>query len=102
MKKLSQKKNKLYSDLEASLGSEKFKSIKSGTTEIIDKSLEGAITKEIKLAVDDSIRDAINSGIESAALEAGLTALIEALLSGASWADALTAGEQACAGHGGC
>lgn len=101
-KELSKKKNKLYSDLEASLGSDKFNTIKSGATEIIDQTLEGTITKEIKVAVDDSIRDAINSGIEAAALEAGLTALIEALLSGASWADALAAGEAACASSGGC
>ena len=101
-RELTQKKDKLYSDLKASLGSDKFKTIKSGTTEIIDQTLEGTITKEIKVAVDDSIRDAINSGIESAALEAGLTALIEALLSGASWADALAAGEAACAANTGC
>ena len=101
-RELTQKKDKLYSDLEASLGSDKFKTIKSGTTEIIDQTLEGTITKEIKIAVDDSIRDAINSGIEAAALEAGLTALIEALLSGASWADALAAGEAACAASTGC
>ena len=50
----------------------------------------------MSVAIDESIRDAINSGIESSALEAGLNALIDALMSGASWADALAAGGNAC------
>ena len=62
--------------------------------------MDDSITKEIKVAVDESIRDAINSGLESAALEAAINALVDALLSGASWADAIKAGEQACASSG--
>ena len=98
-KDLSKKKKKLYSDLEDSIGSDKFNKVTTGVTTDLDKTLEGTITKEIKVAVDESIRDAINSGIEAAALEAGLMALINALLSGASWADAIAAGEKACTGH---
>ena len=101
-KELNEKKQKLYSDLEASLGSDKFRTIKLGTTSAIGETLDESISQEIKIAVDDSIRDAINDGLEAAALEAGLAALIDALLSGASWADALKAGESACAGAGGC
>ncbi len=99
---LSKKKKKLYSDLKDSIGSDKYSKVIDGVETDLDKTLEGTITKEIKVAVDESIKEAINSGIEAAALEAGIMALIDALLSGASWADALKAGEQACASSGGC
>ena len=98
--RLLEKKQKLYSALEASIGSDKFNSIKSGTKDAVGQTLDDAITKEIKVAVDASIRDAIASGLESAALEAAINALVDALLSGASWADAIKAGEQACASSG--
>ena len=54
----------------------------------------------MKVAIDESIRDAISSGLETAALEAAINALVDALLSGASWADAIKAGQQACASSG--
>ena len=98
--KLLEKKQKLYNALEASIGSDKFNSIKSGTEDVVGQTLDDAITQEIKVAVDASIRDAIASGLESAALEAAINALVDALLSGASWADAIKAGEQACASSG--
>ncbi len=98
--RLLEKKQKLYSALEASIGSDKFNSIKSGTKDAVGQTLDDAITKEIKVAVDASIRDAIASGLESAALEAAINALVDALLSGASWADAIKAGQQACASSG--
>lgn len=98
--KLVEKKQKLYSELKASIGDDKFRSIKSGTTDVVGQTLDDAITKEIKVAIDESIRDAISSGLETAALEAAINALVDALLSGASWADAIKAGQQACASSG--
>ena len=98
--KLSKKKQKLYSELEASLGTDKFNSIKSDTTQLVGQTLDDSLQKEIKVAVDESIRDAINSGIESAAIEAAIDAFVDALMSGASWADAINEAQAACANAG--
>ena len=92
----SQKKLELYANLKNSIGDDNFQNLQTNVNVELDKALNKSISKEIRVAIDDSIRDAINSGIEQAALEAGLAALIDALLSGASWADALKAGENAC------
>jgi hypothetical protein len=97
-----QKKIQLYESLKASIGNENFEQLKTNSNTILQDELNKAIDNEVQFAIDETIRDAINSGIEAAALEAGLAALINALMQGASWADALKAGEQACTGHGGC
>ena len=94
--KIGQKKLELYADLKKSLGDENYKLLQSNIDSDLNDELNKAVTMEVRGAIDDSIRDAINSGIEQAALDAGLRALIDALMSGASWADALTAGQNAC------
>ena len=86
----------LYSDLKNTIGNENFNILNKDVDTNLNKSINKAIDTQVKVAIDDSIRDAINSGIESAALEAGIAALIDALMSGASWADALAAGQNAC------
>ena len=91
-----QKKLILYSDLKNTIGNENFNILNKDVDTNLNKSINKAIDTQVKVAIDDSIRDAINSGIESAALEAGIAALIDALMSGASWADALAAGQNAC------
>ena len=91
-----QKKLVLYSDLKDTIGADNLNILNKDIDANLNKSLNKAVDKQVKVAIDDSIRDAINSGIESAALEAGIAALIDALMSGASWADALAAGQNAC------
>ena len=86
----------LYSDLKQSIGDENFKILNKSINSNLDNELNKAVDRQVKVAIDESIRDAINSGIESAALEAGIAALIDALMSGASWAEALSAGQNAC------
>lgn len=91
-----QKKFQLYDELKNSIGENNYKILKSETKSELKDKIDISINQEVRVAIDETIRDAINSGVETAALEAGLAALIDALMSGASWADALKAGEQAC------
>ena len=91
-----QKELALYTDLKNSIGDDNFKILKSDATSYLDKEIEDTVNKQVKVSIDETIRDAINSGIEAAALEAGIAALIDALMSGASWAEALAAGQNAC------
>jgi len=97
-----QKKLVLYEDLKTSIGDKNFQNLSTKMNTALGNQLNKTVNTEIQVAIDESIRDAINSGIESAALEAGIAALIDALMAGASWADALKAGQSACASSGGC
>ena len=94
------KKNELYAQLKESLGQENFNVLSSNIDSSLKEDIDKTLNKEVQTAINDSIRDAIHSGVSSAALEAGIAALVEALMSGASWADAIKAGQQACAGAG--
>jgi uncharacterized protein YqgQ len=91
-----QKKLSLYSDLKQSIGVENYKTLNKSLNSNLNNDLNKAVDDQVQVAIDESIRDAINSGIESAALDAGIAALIDALMSGASWAEALSAGQNAC------
>ena len=91
-----QKKLTLYADLKNSIGDDNFKILRSDVDTALNRDLKDTVNKQVQIAIDETIRDAINSGIEAAALEAGIAALIDALMSGASWADALDAGKNAC------
>ena len=91
-----QEKMILYSDLKKSIGEENFNQLTSNLNVDLNNKISNAVNKQVQVAINESIRDAIHSGISTAALEAGLAALIDALNSGASWADALAAGSNAC------
>ena len=91
-----QNKLLLYSDLKNTIGKENFITLNKNIDINLNKSINKAIDTQIKVAIDDSIRDAIQDGISRAALEAGLQALLDALASGASWAEAMAAGSSAC------
>ena len=62
----------------------------------IKKAINKEVDETIKDKIDDAIKDAITEAVSMAALQAGWDALISALMSGASWADALSAAEAAC------
>ena len=91
-----QLKLSLYSELKESIGDEKFNALNSKIGSSLNTRLSDAVNREVRVAIDDSIREAIHSGISTAALEAGLQALLDALASGASWAEAMAAGSSAC------
>ena len=91
-----QLKLSLYSELKESIGDEKFNALNSKIGSSLNAKLSDAVNREVRVAIDDSIREAIHSGISTAALEAGLQALLDALASGASWAEAMAAGSSAC------
>lgn len=96
-----QKKLSLYADLKKSIGDKNFETFEVQIETDINKGIKKAINKEvdetIKDKIDDAIKDAITEAVSMAALQAGWDALISALMSGASWADALSAAEAACA-----
>mgnify|MGYP006090861707 CR=1 FL=1 len=98
-----QKKLSLYLDLKKSIGDENFKTFENKMITDVNKKITKAINKEvddtIRDEIDDAIKEAITDAISMAALQAGWDALISALMSGASWAEALAAGEKAC-GYG--
>ena len=91
-----QKEFQLYDDLKKSIGEENFKELTSNINKNLKSEIKNTVSDEVQVIIDETIRDAINSGIEAAALDAGINALLEALMSGASWADALKAGQEAC------
>jgi hypothetical protein len=94
--KTEQKEYELYNDLKKSIGDDNFKMLTSSTNDALQSEIKKTVSDEVQVIIDETIRDAINSGIETAALQAGINALLDALMSGASWADALTAGQNAC------
>ena len=94
--KIEQKEYELYNDLKKSIGDDNFKMLTSSTNDALQSEIKKTVSDEVQVIIDETIRDAINSGIETAALQAGINALLDALMSGASWADALTAGQNAC------
>lgn len=94
--KTEQKEYELYNDLKKSIGDDNFKKLTSSTNDALQSEIKKTVSDEVQVIIDETIRDAINSGIETAALQAGINALLDALMSGASWADALTAGQNAC------
>jgi len=94
--KTEQKEYELYNDLKKSIGDDNFKMLTSSTNDALQSEIKKTVSDEVQVIIDETIRDAINSGIETAALQAGINALLDALMSGASWADALTAGQSAC------
>ena len=94
--KTEQKEYELYNDLKKSIGDDNFKMLTSSTNDALQSEIKKTVSDEVQVIIDETIRDAINSGIETAALQAGINALLDALMSGASWADALAAGQNAC------
>ena len=94
--KTEQKEYELYNDLKKSIGDDNFNMLISNTNNSLQSEIKKTVSDEVQVIIDETIRDAINSGIETAALQAGINALLDALMSGASWADALAAGQSAC------
>ena len=94
--KTEQKEYELYNDLKKSIGDDNFKMLTSSTNDALQSEIKKTVSDEVQVIIDETIRDAINSGIETAALQAGINALLDALMNGASWADALAAGQSAC------
>jgi hypothetical protein len=95
-----QKKLELYMDLKKSIGDKNFKTFENVVKSEVDKEINNSIQKEvdnvIKVEIDDAIKEAINQAVSMAALQAGWDALINSLMAGASWAEALAAADAAC------
>ena len=92
----------LVQELEKTIGQAIAEGIVQGIQEATNQAIDQAIENEIAAAIDSVIQEAINEGISEAAITAGLAAFFDALASGASFEDAIAAGDAACAGHGGC
>ena len=95
-----QKKLALYLDLKESVGDENFKTFETKLESNVSKGVTKAINKEvdetIKVEIDEAIKEAITDAVSMAALQAGWDALINALMNGAGWAEALAAADAAC------
>ena len=92
----------LMEELEQTIGQAIAQGIIEGIEEATNQAIDDAIENEIAAAIDSVIQEAINEGISEAAISAGLAAFFDALASGASFEEAIAAGDAACAGHGGC
>jgi len=62
----------------------------------LDEALKHELAGELDTAINEAIEEAISQGISQAAIEAGLMAFFEALASGATFEEALAAGDAAC------
>lgn len=90
--------------LEATLGRQLSEGLIEGLEEAFGDALDAQLDEQLKhelasaldTMIDEAIEEAISQGISQAAIEAGLTAFFEALASGASWEEAIEAGDAAC------
>ena len=92
----------LLDQLEQTIGQALAEAIIQGIEEATNEAIDKAIEDELAAVIDQVIQEAISEGISEAAIAAGLAAFFEALASGASFDEAIAAGDAACDSHGGC
>ena len=92
----------LVQQLEQTIGQALAEAIVDGIEQATNEAIDKAIENELAAVIDEVIQEAINEGISEAAITAGLAAFFEALAAGASFEDAIAAGDRACDAHGGC
>ena len=96
--------DELKSALENTLGRQISEGLVEGLEEAFGQALDAELDEELKhelagaidSALSEAIEEAISQGISQAAIEAGLMAFFSALEAGASWEEAIAAGDAAC------
>ena len=96
--------DELKNALENTLGREISEGLVEGLEEAFGQALDAELDAELKhelagaidTALSEAIEEAISQGISQAAIEAGLMAFFSALEAGASWEEAIAAGDAAC------
>ena len=94
----------LRSALERTIGQELSDGLVEGLELAFGQALDAELDAELKhelagaidTALSEAIEEAISQGISQAAIEAGLMAFFSALEAGASWEEAIAAGDAAC------
>ena len=96
--------DELKNALENTLGREISEGLVEGLEVAFGQALDAELDEELKhelagaidTALSEAIEEAISQGISQAAIEAGLMAFFSALEAGASWEEAIAAGDAAC------
>jgi hypothetical protein len=86
----------LAEELEAALGAALANEFVSAIEAQTGAAIDEAIENELAALLDEVVALAIAEGISAAAIEAGISAYLAAIASGASEEDALAAGDEAC------